>query len=213
MKDLSVIRAGYVGGDLSDHNNYEQRISKHEPVEIKEFSVVSNYYGDLGFNFYFNGNTIGLDAALGANVTDDMIAWLEAICLGYRESIFVIDAEGPLQMFRFYCAFDLTPRLTVLSSQKYYFEKKPKHGTGEFEDNGEEIWFNYDDKIHDVYGKTNETQIICDILIPKKEFVRQVWQAIQNGLEKTPNSFYEEENARAPIRNSKIIEDFLKQEN
>ena len=211
MKNLSVISAGYIGGELSDHNNYEQRINKHEPIEAKDFSVVSNYYGDLGFNFNFNGKTIGLDAALGANVTDDIIAWLEAICLGYRESIFVIDAEGPLQMFRFYSLFDETPRFTVLSSQKYFFEKKREHGTQEEVDEGEDIWFSFDDKIHETYEKTDDTQIICDILISKKEFVLKVWQAVQAGLEKTPDNFYTEENADLPIRKSDIIEDFLKQ--
>ena len=189
MRDLSVISAGYLGGSLSDHDNYEERISKHQPVKAKDFSITFRYYGDIWFNFNFDGKAVGLDAALGANVTDDIIAWLEAICLGYRDSIFVIDAEGPLEMFRFYSSFEGPSRFTVLTSRKYSFVKGNKQQEEEDE----------------------ETQIVCDILVSKKKFVKQLWQVIQKALEQTPDSDYTDINADEPIRKSDIIEQFLKQ--
>ena len=191
MRDLSVISSGYLGGSLSDHNNYEDRISKHQPIKAKDFSITSHYYGDIGFNFNFEGKSIFLDAALGANVTDDIIAWLEAICLGYHDSIFVIDAEGPLEMFRFYSGFDGPSRFTVLTSRAYSFEKRSKQ-----QEEDEEY--------------EEETQIVCDILISKKIFVQQLWKAIQKALEQTPDSVYTDINADEPIRKSAIIEQFLK---
>lgn len=211
MRDLSVICAGYLGGSLSDHKNYEERIAKHHPVKAKDFSITSHYYGDIAFNFNFDGKSVGLDAALGANVTDDVIAWLEAICLGYHDSIFVIDAEGPVEMFRFCSYYDSPSRLTILTSREYSFVKKKKQKSEKQEEDEEEIWFNWNDDTETEYEKNDETQIVCDILVSKKEFVSQLWQAIQKALKQTPDSDYTEINADIPIRESEIIEKFLKQ--
>ena len=212
MRDLSVISAGYIGGSLSDHGNYEERIRKHLPVEAKDFSITSHYYGDIGFNFNFDGKSVGLDAALEAEVTNDVIAWLEAICLGYHDSIFVIDAEGPLEMFRLYSSFDGPSRFTVLTSREYSFVKgnKQKSEKQEEDEGEEEIWFSWNHETETEYEKSKETQIVCDILVSKKEFVRQLWQAIQKALKKTPDDLYTDMNADAPIRQSSIIEEFLR---
>lgn len=121
MRDLSVITAGYIGGSLSDHGNYEKKISRSTPQEVKNLTITHNYYGDIWFVFNFDGGTVGLDSALAANVTDALIAWLESICMGYFEAIFVIDEEGPLKMLRFDSGFNKLPRFTVLST---YHNKK-----------------------------------------------------------------------------------------
>ena len=196
MKELSIINAGYIGGFLDDHKNYEERIAHSKPIEAENFNVTSIYYGDIGFNFNFGNKSVGLDAALGANVTDDIIAWLEAICMGYEESILLLDAEGPLQMFRLYSHFEDTPRFTIFTSREYYFidDEKP---------------FVFNDETEEKFYKSDETQIVCDIFISKKKFVQQLWNAIQNALELTPDKEYEERNANPPIRNSEIIKRFL----
>lgn len=179
MRDLSVIAAGYIGGSLSDHENYEEKISKSTPQKVKNFTITHDYYGDIWFDFNFDGTAFGLDCALGANVTDDLIAWLESICLGYKETVFVIDEEGPLTMLRFYSDFDSLPRFTVLSTD---------HGN----------------------KRTEESSVICDILTNKKAFVNKFYKEILSVLKKTPDGIYEDMNARAPVRKSAIIENFLK---
>ena len=179
MRDLSVIAAGYIGGSLSDHGNYEKKISRSSPQEVKNLTITHNYYGDIWFSFDFDGGTVGLDCALAANVSDALIAWLESICMDYFEAIFVIDEEGPLKMLRFYSDFNKPSRFTVLST--YHRKKHTKRST-----------------------------VICDILTDKRDFVKKFYKEIQSVLKKTPDGIYEDMNARAPVRKSAIIENFLK---
>lgn len=201
MKGLSVINSGYIVGELYDHNNYEERIRMHHPIEVKCFSVTSvalEEYGDIIFNFNFDNKSVGLEAALGANVTDDIIEWLESICLGYRDAILVLDAEGPLQMFRLYCQYNENPRFTILTSREYYFDEKKEK-------------FVYNNKTEKEYDKTEDTQIVCDIIVSKRDFVKQLWDATQKALEQTSDKCYEEDwYTNPPVRKSEIIEKFLK---
>ena len=142
---------------------------------------------------------MGLEAALGANVTDDVIEWLESICLGYKETILVLDAEGPLQMFRIQYKYDENPRFTILTSREYYFDEKKKK-------------FVYNNKTEEAYDKTGDTQIVCDIIVSKKAFVKQLWESTQKALEQISDKYYEELwHTIPPVRKSEIIEKFLKE--
>ena len=118
MRDVSIICSGYVGSFLSDYKNYEEQIRNHEPMENVEFDV-SHIFDDsfLAFSIQFGKESFGMYADIGANVTDDIIAWLESICLGYSESFLLLDAEGPPYMFRFYSYYGERPRFSILDAE------------------------------------------------------------------------------------------------
>lgn len=187
MKELAIICAGYIPGDIADHQNYQKRLGQNTPMPSAHVNITAKDYGDISLCITFNRKTVELDAALGANVPDDIIAWLEAICLGYCESIFVIDEEGPLTMLRYYSTSQASSgRFSILSSA------------------GDEVTSR-------LYQQTGETQIICDILIDKKELISKFWQALTNVLKNISTKRFEEVNAEPPVRCSKIIQDFLKE--
>ncbi len=185
MKNLSVICAGYICGDQGDHKNYQDRLRLHIPTPVKNFNITAEDYGDIMFRFLFDDKEAYLDAAIGANVTNDIIHWLESISLGYYETLFLIDEEGPLTMLRYQTARNTDiGRFSILSSDG-------------------------NDKICKTFKETGETQIICDILISAKEFVEKFWEALDNTLQKISDDRFESINAHAPIRTSEIIKKFL----
>ena len=189
MKELSIINAGYLGSTVSDYGDFEEKLMTNQPIEAKKFNAKSVYYDDTYLILVilsFANKSVKIPADLGANVTDDIIAWLEAICMGYEESMLLLDLEGFYTMLRFYSHFKDTPRFTIISANGKFFDKKKK-----------KIIYNY------------KTQIVCDIFISKKKFVQQLWNAIQNALKLTPDKDYEEINANPPIRDSEIIKRFL----
>ncbi len=189
MKELSIINAGYLGSTLSDYGNFEEKLRINQPIEAKNFNVKSVYYDDsysISVILSFANKSVKIPADLGANVSDDIISWMEAICMGYEESMLLLDLEGYYTMLRFYSHFKDIPRFTIISANGKFFDKKKK-----------EIIYHY------------KTQIVCDIFISKKKFVQQLWNAIQNALKLTPDKDYELINANPPIRNSEIIKRFL----
>ena len=189
MKELSIINAGYLGSTLSDYGNFEEKLRINQPIEAKNFNVKSVYYDDsysISVILSFANKSVKIPADLGANVSDDIISWMEAICMGYEESMLLLDLEGYYTMLRFYSHFKDIPRFTIISANGKFFDKKKK-----------EIIYHY------------KTQIVCDIFISKKKFVQQLWNAIQNALKLTPDKYYELINANPPIRNSEIIKRFL----
>ena len=189
MKELSIINAGYLGSTLTDYGNFEEKLRINQPIEAKNFNVKSVYYDDsysISVILSFANKSVKIPADLGANVSDDIISWLEAICMGYEESMLLLDLEGYYTMLRFYSHFKDILRFTIISANGKFFDKKKK-----------EIIYHY------------KTQIVCDIFISKKKFVQQLWNAIQNALKLTPDKDYEEINANPPIRNSEIIKRFL----
>jgi len=200
MKELSIINTGYVGCFLQDHPSYEWQIEKSTPLKSAKISIIPHYFwGDIVFNFNVNNHLFCVDATLDADMTDDIIYWLENICQGYETSFLLFDAEGTDHFLRFYSKYGSSPegRFTLLSTDEYYYDEK----IGKFKN---------DLKVYKRYRKTKEIQMICDLLISKKEFVEKFYKAILQGIKNIPKD-HEFDDGKRPIKKSKIIEKFLQQ--
>ena len=197
MRELSIIHSGACGPLWGTHKDYEKRIEQNTPVISHKFTIIPyNVYGDICFNLNVNGHIIGISTQSYANVTDDMIIWLETICREYKETILFMDDEGTEHMLRFYTGNETnsTGRLSILSTDEAYYDVKLKK-------------YHSNPKTYKIYKKTGKTPIVCDILISQKEFVKKFYNAILKGISKIKD---ETNFAIPPIKKSEIIENFIK---
>lgn len=197
MKHTAVISAGYIGGVIEDHEGYEDRLYKSKPIEAPDFHITYHNYGDFMFNFHAGKKVIGIDAAVGANVTDAMLEWLEAICNGYWECLFLIDEEGPLTML---CCSNINwdnpnVRISILTTNERYWNKgfAPNEAT---------------------YEKAHEkdqcvSQVVFDVYVDKNKFIKDFYQALTDALKTFSDEDFEQVNARKPKRTSKIVKQYL----
>lgn len=198
MKELSIINTGYCGCYLENHPSYEKQLGKSTPLSKYKICITPYYFGDIVFNVKVNNHIFSLYASLDANMTDNIIYWLETICLEYQTSFLLIDAEGTDHILRFYSEYGSEPesRFSMLSTDEYYYDEKTEQ-------------FKNDLKVYKRYKKTKEIQMICDLLISKKEFVEKFYKAILEGIKLIPED-HEFHNEEQPIKKSEIIEKFLR---
>ena len=196
MRELTIISNGFVGANIRDHKNYKKRLLKNVPKKISHFAISLCHFTDsILFNLYTDKKICGFEVMLSENQTNDTLFWLESICLNCRESILLIDPEGPNQMLRFYSQWETNNegRFSMLTTYEYYYDKEKNK------------WID-NPTTYETYKKTGETPIVCDILISKKELVNKFYQAILSGLERAEK---EGSMDNTIVRRSKIIEDFL----
>lgn len=205
MKSLAVIESGLLLDDFSDHQGYVDRLYKLRPQKAKDFHITCRWYmKKLGcfVNFHNGKKTVGVEGMTRFNVTDDWFEWLEAICNGYWECILLSDAEAQYSTMVRYKRYKTDKngieyaRLSILGSVECYLDEQ-------------ENWI-HNEKTFEKANKTEENQIIFDMVITTEKIVSEMYQALTNALAQLSDIEAKENSAHLPIvRDSEIARKFL----